>query len=331
VVTERFRIGGVSLSLSVDDAARHLPIRASYRGFAEPSVVEAAGNPVDAELGAAERIEIRASVGPLSTWIDELDRNVVYDPSGFWSAHRVRDRVAFACREPGGESAGIWRLLLADVGGTRWQITTCPEPRFLDRHAAADTRLADPLAFPAAELILLDYLSRRAGALLHACGVVDRAGRGYLFCGRSGAGKSTVAGLWDGLAIVLNDDRTLLRRGAGSGFRIHGTPWHGDFSRTDPGSAPLCGVFFLKQATTHGFERVSAASARRQLLTSWWLPLWDKSAGLLQELALCSEVGAAVPAFELSFRPDRGVCDTVRRAIDSVSGEAPRPEEPTWR
>jgi hypothetical protein len=326
-VTERFRIGGVSLWLSLDDVARYAPLRASYRTYAEAGSAPATDGAAAAVAGD-ETIDVCASVGVLPPWIDELDRDVAYDPRGFWSAHRVRDRIVFACREPGGERAGIWRLLLGDRQGTRWEITTSAQPRFLARRAAAGTRLPDPLVFPAAELIVIDYLSRRAGALLHACGVVDADGRGYLFCGRSGAGKSTMAGLWDETGIVLNDDRTLLRREGRAGFRIHGTPWHGDFARTDPRSAPLCGVFFLKQAPSHGFARVSAASARRQLLTSWWLPLWDRSAGLPQSLALCAEVARDVPAFELSFRADRGVCATVRDAIASAGDGAQRPRAP---
>jgi serine kinase of HPr protein (carbohydrate metabolism regulator) len=48
---------------------------------------------------------------------------------------------------------------------------------------------------------------------MHACGLVDR-GDGYLFCGRSGAGKSTSAGLWQREPRVLNDDRVLIQRSA---------------------------------------------------------------------------------------------------------------------
>jgi hypothetical protein len=321
IATRRFQIGGVPLSLALDDAASFLPLRASYR----PYLHSAAG--ITAE--PTEPIAVRGSVGSLPAWVQGLDRDVLYAPDGFWSAHRAQDRLVFACREPGGDSDGIWRVLIGDRAGTRWEIVTSPCPRFLAARMAQDARVPDPLVFPAAELILLNYLSTRSGALLHACGVVDDDGRGYLFCGRSGAGKSTVAGVWDDPGTVLNDDRTLLRRTDAHGFRIHGTPWHGDFSRTDPRSAPLCGVFFLKQAPRHGFERVCVESAHRQLLTSWWLPLWDKSAGLLQTLALCSRVAHDVPAFELSFRPDRTLCDTVRRAIASVGAPLREPLERT--
>jgi hypothetical protein len=322
MAAEHFRIGGVQLSLALEDRARYLPMRRSYQRYAQ-----AAGAPA-----ADERIEVSSCVRPLPAGLQaELDRDVVYDPRGFWSAHRLQGRIAFACREPGADSSSIWRVLLGEPDATRWEITTSAHPRFLAGRADQDTRLPDPWVFPSVELIMISYLSTRSGALLHACGVVDDDGRGYLFCGRSGAGKSTVASLWDGPGTVLNDDRTLLRRTQTQGFRIHGTPWHGDFSRTDPRSAPLCGVFFLKQASVHGFERVSLSSARRQLLTSWWLPLWDKSQGLLQSLALCSRVVQDVPAFDLSFRPDRTLRDTVRSAIASVTAGLPSvPLERAW-
>jgi hypothetical protein len=312
MAAEHFRIGGVQLALLLQEPAGYLPMRESYRRHTESAGANAAD----------ERIEVRASIGRLPAWVQRLDHDAIYDPKSFWSAHRVQQQVAFACREAGGESAGIWRVMLGNSDATRWEITTSARPRFLVPYMAQDARLPDPCVFPAAELIMLSYLSTRAGALLHACSVIDDDGRGYLFCGRSGAGKSTVAGLWDGRGTVLNDDRTLLRRTGAQSFRIHGTPWHGDFSRTHSGSAPLCGIFFLKQAPVHRFERVSAASARRQLLTSWWLPLWDRSDGLLQSLALCSGVAHDVPAFDLSFRPDRTLCDSVRNALSTVSAQS---------
>jgi hypothetical protein len=172
--------------------------------------------------------------------------------------------------------------------------------------------------------MVLSHIASRDAAILHACGVRDHEnfGAGYLFCGRSGAGKSTTARLWQGHGEVLNDDRVMLRRSKDRGrFRVHGTPWHGDLAATNPGSAALQAVFFLEHAATHQIIRLSPEEAQRQLLTSAWLPLWDRAGGVANTMSLCRELARAVPCFRLRFRRDSDVVHLVRAAATSRSQE----------
>ena len=71
-----------------------------------------------------------------------------------------------------------------------------------------------PLEYPLDELLLQGLLARGRGAEIHACGIADGSGRGLLFVGQSGAGKTTMARLWEGERgiTVLSDDRIILRR-----------------------------------------------------------------------------------------------------------------------
>ena len=65
----------------------------------------------------------------------------------------------------------------------------------------------DPLGYPLNQVLWILLLSQGRGVLFHACGI-DDDGRGYLFLGNSGDGKSTTARLWfDHGVTVLNDDR----------------------------------------------------------------------------------------------------------------------------
>src|SRR5215471_6394048 len=50
-------------------------------------------------------------------------------------------------------------------------------------------RALNPLEYPLDELILTNFLARGRGVEIHGCGVMDRAGAGYLFAGHSGSGK----------------------------------------------------------------------------------------------------------------------------------------------
>ena len=79
--------------------------------------------------------------------------------------------------------------------------------------AATGGQFNDPFFGPTMELLMINYLARGYGVILHACGI-DYCGKGILFCGESGAGKSTLANLWNQEAgvAVLSDDRTLVRQ-----------------------------------------------------------------------------------------------------------------------
>src|SRR5215472_4348668 len=71
----------------------------------------------------------------------------------------------------------------------------------------------DALEYPLDELLMMNLLAQGRGVEVHACGVEDADGRGYLFVGQSGAGKTTTARLWHeaGRIDVLSDDRIILR------------------------------------------------------------------------------------------------------------------------
>ncbi|GIV16774.1 MAG: hypothetical protein KatS3mg022_2209 [Armatimonadota bacterium] len=66
------------------------------------------------------------------------------------------------------------------------------------------------------------YLPQHHGVMLHAS-AVRYGGQGYVFAGRSGAGKSTVARLLAGVAEVLSDELIAVRQ-MPTGWQAFGTP-----------------------------------------------------------------------------------------------------------
>lgn len=110
--------------------------------------------------------------------------------------------------------------------------------------------------------LLCIYLSKNGfGFVVHASAVLDEKNDGgYLFCGESGAGKTTISRLWSdaGGASILNDDRVIVRFDGES--RIYGTPWHGDntdYMQAMPGSCRLTDVYFIHQARQNTLENMS--------------------------------------------------------------------------
>jgi len=170
----------------------------------------------------------------------------------------------------------------------------------------------DPFFGPTLELLMINRLVRQQGVILHTCGIA-RGDSGTLFAGESGAGKSTLAGLWNrqnGMA-VLSDDRTVVRK-TGSEFRMYGTLWHGEAKFGLARSARLDKIFFIRHGDSHRVRKLSMAEAVQSLLTCSFPPFWD-AAGMEFTLEFFSEMTAAVPCYELLFKPDRGVVDLINK------------------
>lgn len=171
-----------------------------------------------------------------------------------------------------------------------------------------------PLEYPLDELLMVHRLSCGEGVEVHAAGVVDEGGRGLLFLGHSGAGKSTTARLWQSrpLAHILSDDRIILRA---SGERIWmcGTPWHGDAGIASPRSAPLAHVYFLEHGGRTELAPIPKGRAAAELLARSFVPHHSRE-GLQGTLQFLGRVAEEVPCDVLRFVPDISAIEAVCHA-----------------
>lgn len=127
------------------------------------------------------------------------------------------------------------------------------------------------------------YLAQQRGLFaLHSASLLYRD-RIWLFSGHSGAGKSTHTNLWHTLMDVplVNGDLNLLEPGEGIRPRAHGLPWCGTSGISSPGSWPLGGIIFLRQAAGDWVEHLSPEE--QQLLISQHLisPSWTREQAVL--------------------------------------------------
>ncbi|NLO91278.1 MAG: hypothetical protein GX410_04715 [Elusimicrobia bacterium] len=164
-------------------------------------------------------------------------------------------------------------------------------------------------------LLIYRITSRGEGLLLHACGLRDTDGRGYIFAGKSGAGKSTTAKLWhrNSRAGMLNDDRVVVLR-RGNGFVMYNPPWHGEVGgqlKSYNKPSRLDKIFFIGKGRRNSCKTLAFDSAFRHLYPCLFPPSWDRAA-LSSCLALGGELLSRVPCCKLNFVKNRKVIGFVR-------------------
>jgi hypothetical protein len=150
--------------------------------------------------------------------------------------------------------------------------------------------------------ILLSWkLTARHGFLLHAATVI-RNGKAYVFAGRSGAGKSTVASL-SPEGSVLTDEISLLRHENGA-WRAYGTPFWGEFRAAGSNtSAQVRGIFRLVQAPDNRVIPLRPVEMLRALLPNV-LFFSAESEANRRLLEIVGQAVEEISSYELAFRKD---------------------------
>jgi len=152
---------------------------------------------------------------------------------------------------------------------------------------------------PTDQILLARLLADRQGCYMHSDGV-DMDGRGLLFVGHSGAGKSTIALQLQDKAKILCDDRMIVRK-RDHGWRIYGNWSHGTMPVVSASDAPLKAIFFLEKADENRIvpveNRMEAVSILlgcliKPLVTADW---WEKMLSLVKNLV------REVPCYRLRF------------------------------
>jgi hypothetical protein len=169
-----------------------------------------------------------------------------------------------------------------------------------------------PLEYPLDELMINNFLARGKGVEVHACGILNSKGQGYLFVGQSTAGKTTMAKLWEDEpgVKVLSDDRIIFR-GDGGKFWMFGTPWHGEAMLASPSRAPLTAVYFLEKGQENELVAQKPSDSISRLFACSFPPFYNRDA-LDFTLTFLEDVAKNVPCYELKFTPDKRVVEFIK-------------------
>jgi hypothetical protein len=143
------------------------------------------------------------------------------------------------------------------------------------------------------------------GALvMHSAAFTDGA-RGFLFCGRSGAGKTTLCRLADELDLdILSDELNAVTPANGS-FELQAMPFAGDFGgepRPHP-PYPLTGLLGLARGSAPSVRSCSKAEAVSRIVAS--CPYVNADPLLVEELtSRAAELVERMPVRIFSFAKD---------------------------
>ncbi len=174
-------------------------------------------------------------------------------------------------------------------------------------------------------VLLINYLAvNNFGFFAHGLGLFDHNAGGMLFCGKSGAGKSTSAKIWHkySRAMILNDDRIIVRKTGGK-FFLHSAPWHGEFYlnfKKPIRPAGLRRIFFLYHAKKNTATRINPAQAFNLLYSTIFPAFWDKR-WLENTVNFCEKLVKKIPCYSLGFVNDKKVIRFVRNIKESRLNE----------
>ena len=277
-------IAGVSIAIESEDGLDDWDVEAAYRPFV-----------CDREA------DIHLRMLPGNPAISEAKQ--IFDSTPIWTLHRLGDQTAFKIFDHLNDQK---RILVLD--------SDIREARLYFPYAGTD--FVNPFYGPTIELLLIEYLARERGMIVHASGI-DDGDRGMLFVGESGAGKSTLSNLWfrDNGGAVFSDDRIILRKKSEGAYWMYGTPWHGEARYVSSRSARLAHIYFLQHDKKNAVRSLNRADTVVEFLKASFPPFWDNQ-GLEFAMAFLSALTEAVPCQALSFRPDLEIIDFIRRTAN---------------
>ena len=223
-----------------------------------------------------------------------------------WAIFEHKDQIIYEWITPQRPFKNIGKKVISDKPHSHLEIfhDDSGEKKY---HGGALESLA---MFPTDQIWLAQKLSHLSGCIIHSLGVI-LDGNGYLFVGHSNAGKSTMAEILMKEAVILCDDRNIIRK-VGDKFNVYGTWSHGDVPVVSASSAPLRGIYFLKQSKHTRLLPIQENSAViKTLLACLIRPLGSKE-WWHRSMLFLNDVSKAIPCRTLEFNKSGDVLNILQ-------------------
>jgi len=227
-------------------------------------------------------------------YVEEIGGIMVQQNPDFWSIwkHSSELYIRTIFPQSASEKSGVLKFSLSSGEWDLWIDSMDKE--------------IDPFEYPLDGLVLYYLTVIHGDIMIHSSGV-NYSGKGYLFTGVSGKGKSTMAGLWENAgARVIHDDRLILRK-TGSSYKMYNTPV---YKNEDPRESPLSRVFIIEHGQENRIVPVRGAEAVSLIMANCIQHNWGHGniSGLIDSL---TKLFDTIPAYRLSFLPDKSIIDHI--------------------
>ena len=169
-----------------------------------------------------------------------------------------------------------------------------------------------PLEYPLADLAVSGHINiNKIGIILHSACIALR-GKGFLFAGVSGSGKSTISEIWqkDEETTVLTDERVIIREKEGQLWAF-GSPWHGTSEIHKNMGAPIEKIFFIKHGRENKAIPISKTDAANRLMVRCFPTFWNRK-GMQFGVDFCSRIAQEKECYEFEFVNDTTVIEYLK-------------------
>ena len=172
-------------------------------------------------------------------------------------------------------------------------------------------RLEARLIFEAADIF---HLLGLAGSIVIHSSYIVYEGQAVLFCGVSGAGKSTQAALWETYrnAEVINGDRALIT--AGDEITAGGIFFNGTSGICRNVSAPLKAIVMPVRGSDNTIRRMSGLEAFKHLIKEVSYDISD-TGDIERAREILMTVISRIPVYQLVCTPDERAVELLERYL----------------